>query len=211
MGRDFQAYVEPLDMVTLFKYLGRVMTAGINDWPEVVVNLRKARKSMARMTRILVWEGADLRVSRIFFKALVKAVLIFGSEMWVLNPRMEQALSSFHHRVARRIIGRKLRRWGEGGWDYPPLESAIEEAGSEEIGVYIQKMQNMVAQYIATQPILDLCEQAVQRPAAWVSWRWWDQEGLKLGGARERATAATDGEEEIHGEKAEREEKTGRR
>ena len=28
----------------------------------------------------------------------------------------------------------------------------------EEIGVYITRRQNMVTQYIATRPILDLCE-----------------------------------------------------
>ena len=47
---------------------------------------------------------------------------------------------------------------------------AIEEAGFEEIGVYIQKRQNMVAQYIATRPILNLCEQSVWRPGTWNSW-----------------------------------------
>ena len=33
--RDFQAYVDPLDNVKEFKYMGRVMTAGYEDWPAV--------------------------------------------------------------------------------------------------------------------------------------------------------------------------------
>ena len=44
-------------------------------------------------------------------------------------------------------------RRGEGVWEYPPLESSMEEAVFEEIGVYIQKRKNMVVQYIATRPI----------------------------------------------------------
>ena len=36
------------------------------DWPEVVGNLRKARKSWAQLIRILVREGAKPRVSGIF-------------------------------------------------------------------------------------------------------------------------------------------------
>ena len=40
---------------------------------------------------------------------------------------------------------------------------AMEEAVFEDIGVYIKKRQNTVAQYIVTRPILDLCEQSVQR------------------------------------------------
>ena len=58
----------------------------------------------------------------IFFKAVSQAVLMFGEEMWVLTPRMEQALDRFHHKVARRLTGRQPRRRGGGGsWDYPPL------------------------------------------------------------------------------------------
>ena len=37
--RAFQAYVTPLENGTEFKYLGKVMTAGDYDWPEVTGNL----------------------------------------------------------------------------------------------------------------------------------------------------------------------------
>ena len=46
--------------------------------------------------------------------------------------------------------------WDEGGWDYPPLAAVMEEACFEDIGVYITRRQNTVAQYIETRPILDL-------------------------------------------------------
>ena len=35
-----------------------------------------------------------------FLKAVVQAVLLFGSDIWVLTPRMERALGNFQHRVA---------------------------------------------------------------------------------------------------------------
>ena len=41
-NRAFQAYGEPLETVTSFKYLGQVMTAGDDGWLEVAGNLRKA-------------------------------------------------------------------------------------------------------------------------------------------------------------------------
>ena len=73
------------------------------------------------------------------------------------------------------------------------------EAGFEGIGTYITRRQNMVAQYIATWPIMDLCERSAWRPGARVSWRWWDQDGLNLEGAKKRAEVAaeSDGEEMI--------------
>ena len=73
------------------------------------------------------------------------------------------------------------------------MASAMEEAGFNDIRVYIQNRQNTAAQYIATRTILDLSEQYVQRPGAWFSWRFWDQEEINFGVARERAGALTDG------------------
>ena len=61
-----------------------------------------------------------------------------------------------------------------GGWEYPPLTSEMEEAGFEEIRVYIKNSHNMVAQYIKTRQILDLCEKYVWMTKAWVSRRWWE-------------------------------------
>ena len=55
----------------------------------------------------------------------------------------------------------------------------------------------MVAQYIATQPILDLCKRSDQRPGERVSRRWWEQDGLDLEGEKKRAEAESDGEEAI--------------
>ena len=64
------------------------------------------------------------------------------------------------------------------------------EAGVEGIRKYIMRRQNTVAQYILTQPILDLCEHSARRPGAMVSWWWWELAGLYLEGAKERVAAA---------------------
>ena len=69
----------------------------------------------------------------------------------------------------------------------------MEEAYFEEIMVYIKKRNNTVAQYILMRPILDLCKQSVRRTGAWVSWSWWEQDSIDLGGSREIVSAALDG------------------
>ena len=61
----------------------------------------------------------------------------------MLNPCMRQALRIFQHGVARWITGRQPKRWEEGGREYPPLVSDMEEAGFEEIGDYILKRQSL--------------------------------------------------------------------
>ena len=84
-----------MENVTTFRYLGWVLTAVDDDWLAVVGNFGKARKSLERLSWILIREGADPKVSGSFYKALAQAVFLFGAETWVLTPRMEQFLESF--------------------------------------------------------------------------------------------------------------------
>ena len=182
-------YDAPFENVTAFKYLGRVMMAGDYVWAEVVGKLQRAR---GRLLRILSREGADPKVSGIFFKAVTQAVLLFGEKTWVLTPRTERALCSFQYRVAQRLTGRQSRRRGGGSWEYPSFEEAMEESGFEGVGKYITTRQNTVAQYIAARHILDLCERSARSPGARVSWRWWEQAGLYLEEAKKRAAAAAE-------------------
>ena len=43
------------------------------------------------------------------------------------------------------------------------MEEEIKEAGLEEVETYVPRRQNMVAQYIVTRPVIELCDEAVQR------------------------------------------------
>ena len=60
--RAFQAYGRTLDMVTFFKYLGRVLTESDGYCPELSGDLWKAQNICAHMARILVREGASPQV-----------------------------------------------------------------------------------------------------------------------------------------------------
>ena len=84
------------------------------------------------------------------------------------------------------------------------------EVGFKEMGTYVTRSQNTVTQYIVTRLILDLCEQSARRLGVWVSRRWWEQYGLDLEGAKERAAAESDREEaQIEEEGLAKEEMTG--
>ena len=49
----FEVYGDQLQTVPRFKYLGRILTEGDNDWPAVAGNLVKARKIWGRLQGIL--------------------------------------------------------------------------------------------------------------------------------------------------------------
>ena len=80
MEMAFEVYGGQLQMVPSFKYLGRILKEGDDDWPVVAGNQGKARKIWGRMQRILIREGANKRVSGNFFKSVVQQVLLFGAE-----------------------------------------------------------------------------------------------------------------------------------
>ena len=188
--RAFKSYGEPMEAVLEFRYLRRILTATDDDWPAVAGNLKKARQSWGRLARVLGRESADPKVSRTFYIAVTQAVLLFGSETWVLTSRMEKALDNFHSKVAQKLKGRQPRRGKYGTWYYPLLEGAMKEAGIVRIRMSILQRQNTVAKFIATRTILDLCEKTNRRPGARVSMRWWEQTGIDWKGTQERAEAA---------------------
>ena len=86
-------------MVNSLRYLGRVIFVADNDYPEVVRNLSRTREMWKRMTRILSSKGVEPRVFGFFFKAMVQAVFLFGSETWVVTPCMGRALGGFQDHV----------------------------------------------------------------------------------------------------------------
>ena len=106
--------------------------------------------------------------------AVVQAVLLFGSETWVITPWMEKTLKGFHHRALRRMAGMVPKRQRYGTWVYPPIGEALETVGMDEIGLYITRRQNTIAQYIATRPIMDLCLTLERNPVLKLPGRWWE-------------------------------------
>ena len=65
-----------------------------------------------------------------------------------------------------------------------------EETGFKAMEEYIGRRQNTVSQLIATQLILDLCEDMERMSEVRVGMRWWEQAVIDLTGARDRAAAA---------------------
>ena len=106
-----------------------------------------------------------------------------------MTRKMESALDAFQGRVARRLTGRQTRRGRDGKWFYPSLAGALKEAGVVRVRTLILRRQNTVAQFIATKPILGLCEVAGRRRGTRVPRRWWEQTGIDWKLAREKAAA----------------------
>ena len=117
---------------------------------------------------------------------MTQQVLLFGEESWVLTFKIEAALDAFQGRFARRLTGRLPRRGREGKWQYLPLAGAPKGAGIVRARTSVLRRQNTVAQFIATRPILVLCEGTERQGGTQVPQRWWEQTGIDWRLAREK-------------------------
>ena len=81
------------------------------------------------MEKILVREGADRRTVGRFYVAVVQAVILLGSETWILTPQLEKALKGFHQQAAWRMAGMYPNRQWDGTCVDPSIGVALKMVG----------------------------------------------------------------------------------
>ena len=112
-----------------------------------------------------------------FFKAVVQAVLLYGSETWVLTDSALRCLEGFYYRAACRMARRNRPKKNErtGEWRYPDKKELFEEVGLYTLTEYIEKRRKTIGAYIRDRPILDLCRDGERQRGTSKHRGWWDQ------------------------------------
>ena len=64
--------------VTTFRYLGRSLDQTDDDWPDVRKNIMRARSVWGRLGTLLQREEEEPRVSEIFYRAVMQAIILHG-------------------------------------------------------------------------------------------------------------------------------------
>ena len=111
-----------------------------------------------------------------FYKAIVQAVLLYGSESWTLLESMLNRIKSFHSRVARYICGKHIRQLPDETWEYPATEEVLRDAGLFPVAEYIRRRRETAWSYIAGRPIFEKClgSQCKERNTKRIL--WWNLE-----------------------------------
>ena len=126
------------------------------------------------IARVVAKLQIPAKAAGMFYKAIVQAVLLYGSETWVVDPPMLNVLESFHNRVARKITGR-MAYLDRDTWIYPPIKETLEKANLYPVAHYIHVRQAHLADFVATRPILATCRQTQQAIGESERIRWWTQ------------------------------------
>ena len=85
-----------VENVTKFWYLGIHLYQTDDDWPAVQSNIMRSRSVWGRLRTLLRREGAEPRVSKMFYSAVVQVILLYGLETWVLLLAMKKKLEGTH-------------------------------------------------------------------------------------------------------------------
>ena len=70
-------------------------------------NISKAREVWKRLGNLLQREGEDIRVSDLFYREVIQAVMLSRSESWAMSDAMMRAIEGTHTRSLRHITGKR--------------------------------------------------------------------------------------------------------
>jgi hypothetical protein len=171
--------------VEVFKYLGRLIAYDDANNQAMRRNLRKVHGCWAWVSCVLRAENVSPRTSRVFYKATVQAVLLYGSETWSLSPSSVKRLEGFHICAVWQMMGNRTKRNVDGSWTYPCSADVLNAAGLKTITHYMEVRQQTVTNFIINQPIYELCAGAVRKRGSPVQPFRWDQP-MNLDTARRR-------------------------
>jgi hypothetical protein len=180
LRQQFSVHGDVLERVEVFKYLGRLLVQDDDDIQAIRAQIQKAWATWARVGQVLRSENTSPCMAAKFYMAVVQAVLLYGSEMWVLSPTALPRLEGFHIRAAYRMAKQHKPCRGPGNqWIYPKSGEVLKECGLRTIREYIAIRQQTIAVYVVTRPILGKCKQGVRKRGA-IPRRWWWEQKMSL-------------------------------
>ncbi len=116
------------------------------------------------MGQVLRGENTAPRIAAKFYKAVVQAVLLYGSETWNLTKPALARLEGFHVRAAYKMAREHRPKKGANReWVYPKIADVLEECGMVTIATYIQSRRQTIAMYVATRLVFEACMKGKRR------------------------------------------------
>ena len=116
-----------------------------------------ARSVWGRLGTLLIRYEADPKVLEMFYRAVIQAALIFGSETWVLFAEKDQKVEGTHTYFLRKITGKRAQRLTYRTWETTGEEAVQEAAGTQSVMTYIGRWKTNIAQWVALWPIFEVC------------------------------------------------------
>jgi hypothetical protein len=151
LRHQFSVHGDVLERVEVFKYLGRLLVQDDNDAQAIHLQLQKAWGVWSHVGQVLHRENTAPKIAARFYKAVVQAILLYGSKTWNLANSALARLEGFHVCAAYKMARKhRPKRGANEVWVYPKTADILEECGMATIAAYIQSRRQTIAVYVAT-------------------------------------------------------------
>lgn len=101
------------ERVETFKYLGVMISSKDTEEKEIQNRIRNASRSLFACHKIMSSKILSKPTKIRIYKTIIRPVLLYNSENWILNKKSEKQLIVFENRVLRKIFGPVLEN---GEW-----------------------------------------------------------------------------------------------
>ena len=123
-----------LELVDNFKYLGVMINEKCNMELEINNRISKFSKNVGLMYPLLKEQCISARVKTLIYKTILRPLLTYGCECWVLTTRLKSRIQAAEMRVLRQIKGVTRR-------DRLRNDDIREELNVESVLVFIERSQ----------------------------------------------------------------------
>ena len=101
--------------------------------------------------------GGPVSVSNVLSGSGAGGITIWGRYLG-FSSEISQKMEGAHVGFLRKMTGKKVKRQRDGNWRIKALAKALKEARTQTLGAYIDKRQEMVAEWVTLRPILNICD-----------------------------------------------------
>ena len=96
--------------VDIYNFLGQTLDQLDDDWQAFLRNISKAQQVWGHLEKLLLRVGADPLVLEKFYRMVVRVVLVFGLETWVMLASMSKHIEGVHVGFLQKLWEEKARR-----------------------------------------------------------------------------------------------------
>ena len=114
-GKDMEIEIEgmKIEEVSKTKYLGTIVTKDNLIEEEIKDKIAAGNRASFANQKILQSKLISKKTKMKLYKALIRPVVVYGSEFWVLTENNKQKLLVFERKILRRIFGPPQKANGE--------------------------------------------------------------------------------------------------
>ena len=92
----------------------------------------------------------------------MQAVILFGTDTWVLMETTIQRSEGAHVIFLRQVTCKQATQRRHGSWRQVTAEAVLQGAGTQTIRTYVDRRQETMTEWVSTRTIFDVCAREME-------------------------------------------------